>query len=616
MIPTLALLIGFWAGAGDTDPVTALSILPASERTEVVIAVTGDVETRDFTMEGPNRLVVDLLGARHALPRDDFYGIDRGGIRAIRTSQYSDDVVRVVLELEEQVGYQLLRLDGQILVALENRHGVFEPWSSTGEAPAVERIGEGAGVPTARIGDALPSATPAAAGADRVTGTRPGSRARSTSHRSGGSFRIQNVQDAERITISFVDTPIEDVLFTFAEFADRSIVPGSQVDGTVTAEIRNQPWDEALRTILEAHGLSAVELESGIIRVDALERIAARDTVGPVQTQAFRISYVNAVEMQGAVESLLTDRGNISVSTGTNTLLVTDVPRVLDAVEEILDQLDIRTPQVAISAKIIFVNRTQLSEFGITYELKDSQGNQLNQTAPGAADTDGDGELETIETGTNVVTLGGNSIAALGNANQRVVGPSLRLLTSLVLGRHTLVNFIEALESENLSDVQATPSVTVLDNQLARILVGEETPVRVIDAGGAGGGQAGGAQLPQATVEFQETGIILEVTPHITAEGDVLLELHAERSSAEIAESDAGFIFRTQEATTQVLVADGETVVIAGLTVTDHSESRAGIPILMDLPMVGRLFRVTRQREEQRDLMILVTPEIVRTDRR
>lgn len=614
MIPTLALLIGLWTGAGAVGPVTGLSILPASERTEVVISVSGDVETRDFTMEGPHRLIVDLMGARHALPQDNFYDIDRGGVRAIRTSQYSADIVRVVLELDEQVGYQLMQLEGQIRLTLENRNGAFEPWSSSGASPAPER----AAVSAATIGGATAGAEPTSAASrssEPPADTRAGSVSRSRSHRTGGSgFAVQDFQDARRITVSFVDTPIEDVLFTFAEFADRSIVPGSEVEGQVTAEIRDQPWDEAMRTILEAHGLSAVELESGIIRVDALERLSARDSLGPVQTQAFRISYVEAQEMQDAVQSLMTARGNMSVAEGTNTLLVTDVPRVLDAVEEVLDQLDIRTPQVAISARIIFVNRTQLDEFGITYDLKDSQGNQLNQTAPGAADLNGDGTLETVPTGTNVVTLGGNSIAALGNANARVVGPSLSLLTSLVIGRHTLVSFIEALESENLSDVQATPTLTVLDNKTARIMVGEETPVRVIDAGGVSAGE--GATQPQATVQFQETGIILEVTPHITAEGDVLMRLHAERSSAEVAESDAGFIFRTQEAQTEVLVADGETIVIAGLTITDHSESRTGIPLLMDLPLVGRLFRVTRQREEQRDLMILVTPEIVRGDLR
>jgi type IV pilus assembly protein PilQ len=263
------------------------------------------------------------------------------------------------------------------------------------------------------------------------------------------------------------------------------------------------------------------------------------------------------------------------------------------------------------------VNRTDLQEFGVTYDFKDSRGNQLNQLTPGGIDLDGDGRIdpdpsgdEFVAVGTNVISLGGNSIAALGNANQRVVGPSLQLLTSLILGRHTLIAFVEALQSVNLSDVQASPQVTVLDNRQARILVGERTPIRVIDAAGGQAGQGG--QFAQATVQIEETGIILEVTPHVTAGNLIWMDLRAERSGLEIAEADIGFIFNTQLANTHVLVADGETVVIGGLTVTERTEVRAGIPLLQSLPLVGRFFRLTREQRTQRDLMILVTPQINR----
>jgi type II secretory pathway component GspD/PulD (secretin) len=298
------------------------------------------------------------------------------------------------------------------------------------------------------------------------------------------------------------------------------------------------------------------------------------------------------------------------VNTGTNTLIVSDIARVQNSIANLLQNLDIETPQVSIQAKIIFVNRTQLEEFGVTYELKDSRGNQFNQLSGGFADLDGDGVAEPIEQGESVVALGGNSVAALGNATARVAGPTLQLLTSLVVGRHQLIGFIDALASVNLSDVEATPQVTVLDNTPARIHVGELTPIRTIDAGAGG---AAGGQFPTAQVSTQETGVILTTTPHVTAEGHILLELQAERSAAELAPSDAGFIFRTQNAQTRVLVRDGETVVIAGLTQSERSEARSGIPLLQDLPLIGRLFRVVREQEIQQDLIILVTPNIVRS---
>jgi type IV pilus assembly protein PilQ len=171
-----------------------------------------------------------------------------------------------------------------------------------------------------------------------------------------------------------------------------------------------------------------------------------------------------------------------------------------------------------------------------------------------------------------------------------------------------LINFVSALQTSNLSDIQAAPSVTVADNQTARIQVGERTPIRIIDAAAGG---AGDGSFPTATVSFEETGIILTATPHVTGGDYISLDLQVERSAADFAESDIGLIFRTQNVDTRVLVRDGETVVMGGLTVTERIETRSGIPLLMNLPLLGGLFRTTAISETQRDLMILVTPNIV-----
>ncbi len=425
------------------------------------------------------------------------------------------------------------------------------------------------------------------------------------------------------ITVSFIDAPIRDVLFAFADFAGRSIVAGTNVDAFVSAEIREQPWDVALRAVLDAYGLVAHEQEDGIIRVNDVYSLFERESVQPLVTRPFRVSYVDAAELTEMVAALLSERGRVSSGTGTNTLVVTDIPRVQEAVEELVSVLDVRTPQVDILAKIIFVNRSGLEGFGVTYDLKDTGGNQLNLLTSGVADLNGDGTItlpdEQVPRGTDVVSLGGNSIAALGNATNRVVNPTLALLTSLVLGRSTLVAFIDALESVQLTDVEAQPSVRVMNNRTARIVVGEETPVRVIDAGAqlqGGQGEGSRSTLPIATVDYKETGVILEVTPRITDTDEVLLELSAERSSADLAPSDVGVIFRRQKAESSVLVRDGETVVIGGLTVTEKVEVRSGIPLLMHLPLIGRLFQTRRESSVQRDLLIMVTPTIVRAESR
>jgi type IV pilus assembly protein PilQ len=162
------------------------------------------------------------------------------------------------------------------------------------------------------------------------------------------------------------------------------------------------------------------------------------------------------------------------------------------------------------------------------------------------------------------------------------------------------------LQSVSLTDIQAKPTIQTMNNRQAVIQVGESTPIRVIDAGGPTTGQAA-----QATVDFRDTGIILRVTPYVTGD-QVVLDLHAERSGLRPETADIGFTFATQLAQTQVLVSDGETAVIGGLTITERSHAMQGIPFLMDLPVIGALFRRTLQQEVKRDLIIMVTPHIVR----
>jgi type IV pilus assembly protein PilQ len=288
--------------------------------------------------------------------------------------------------------------------------------------------------------------------------------------------------------------------------------------------------------------------------------------------------------------------------------------------------LDVRTPQVAIKAKIIFVNRTDIEELGLSYDLgtgNDQFFSQLVQridpTTSKPVDTNGDGVPDAFGGGTPVsgdrVLLGGNALAAIANANARVVNPALKLVFSAALGKFQLTSFLDALQEVRLADLQAEPSIVTLDNRRAEILVGQEIPIRVLDLGTQGQQGAGGAQgannVPRATVQLKEVGIILSVTPHITNNRQVLLNLHAENSDAQLASSDVGFIFGKQRADNQLLVADGETAVIGGLTVTQVTSSKSGIPLLVDLPLIGRLFGTTRTSEQKRDLLILVTPHII-----
>ncbi|CAN5232508.1 hypothetical protein BH23GEM4_BH23GEM4_12500 [soil metagenome] len=572
VLPALTFSAG--QARADSGSVTNVRLEANAGRAELTIEVTGDFRWSDFQLSDPARLVIDVGNARSSLPAKSFDGIDRGGVEAVRTSQFRADVVRLVVDLERTTAYRVERVPEGLRISLAGSAQAFQPWS------AAESGAYAAELP------AFPQQTASAAPAVQQ--------------------QRQQQSQARRITVNFFEADIRDVLDSFAEFTGRSIIPGRGVEGTITANINDQPWDIALRELMGAYGYAVQELPSGIIRVDNLENLATARTQEPLVTQTFRINYLPVGELVETLTPMKTERGQISANPSTNTLIFTDVAGVVDNIARLIGQLDTRTAQVAIQAKIVFVNRTDVEELGVTYDLKDSRGNSLNRLVS-VPDPNNPGEF----TNQDLVLLGGSSIAALGNANARISGASLETVISLVLGRYTLVTFLDALQTAELSDVQASPLVTTLSNQEANILVGERTPIRVVDLGSPTAAAGAGGAVARATTELVETGIKLRVTPYVTADRRILLQLRAARSSAQLAATEIGVLFQTQEAGTRLLVNDGETAVIGGLTVTEVTQTRAGIPILMDLPIVGALFRTTRSREQKRDLLIMVTPHIV-----
>src|SRR5687768_4561125 len=624
----LAAVIGFAlssaavARAADTDAprgsgeVISLSVVRMTGRAEVVIAVDGSVDVQDFTLSKPARVVLDLKGARLTMPARLYDKIQRGAILNLRVAQYKEDVVRVVIDLDQTRDYSITRGEESIRVSIDAEAGAFNAWHATRELETPER----------RI--------------------EPARTAKAAPRNQQSAIRNQPpVSQQPRITVTYQDADIRDVVAAFAAFSGRTIVVGKEITGTVTAEVRDQPWDVALRAILQSQGLAAVEDANGIIAVDSYENIASQQATEPLSTQIVPVNYARAGTLVETVKSLLSrdclvsrpaggpgrttntsdacvTRGDVVADSGTNRLIITDVPSRLPEITGYVQDLDVRTPQVAIKAKIIFVNRTDIEALGVTYDLGSQTQffNKLVQrTDPSTfepVDTDGDGINDAFggspfDQNTNIIDIGGNALAAISNANSRIVNPALELIFSTAIGKFDLTAFIDALQEVRLADIQAEPSIVTLDNRKAEILVGEETPIRVIDLGSQGQGGAGGQNTPRATVNFKETGIILSVTPHITNNRHILMTLHSERSNLQAAASDLGFTFQKQRADNQLLVADGETAVIGGLTVTEVTVSKVGIPILVDLPLIGKLFGQTTTREEKRDLLILVTPHII-----
>ncbi|HET7622011.1 MAG TPA: AMIN domain-containing protein [Gemmatimonadaceae bacterium] len=583
--------------------VRSLSVIPAAGRAEVVVAVAGSVDVQDFALGSPPRIVLDLKGASLSAPVRMYDKVERGGITNIRVAQYRDDVVRVVIDLDTDHEYRLTRADGEVRVTVDGGSdvGAFAAWRTNPEISGAVASSAGTVVPAAKVT----------------------AKSRRDADLSSNLSAFSPAAAQPKITVTYQEADIRDVISAFAVFSGRTIVVGKGVSGTISAEVRDQPWDVALRAILTSQGLAAKEDQDGIISVDSYQNIAAQQAAEPLSTRIMSVNYARASSLAPTIEGLLSKecsvaapgssgsggqckvRGSVTADSATNRLLITDVPSRLDDIANYVKDLDVRTPQVAIKAKIILVNRTNIEDIGVSYDLGDN-GTFFNKLVQRTDPTSGDPYDKNL----SVIQLGGNSLAAVSNATQRVTNPALSLIFSTALGRFNLTSFIDALQEVRLADVQAEPSIVTLDNRKAELLSGEETPIRIVDLGSLSQGGAGG-QGPRATVQFKESGIILSVTPHITNNRQILMTLHAERSQLQAAASDLGYTFLKQRADNELLVADGETAVIGGLTVTEVQQSKVGIPLLVDLPLVGKLFGETRTEEKKNDLLILVTPHII-----
>ncbi len=608
----LPLVMTVWMWGPPTGAVSEVRIAEVEGETEITVVLEGDVAVEDFLLTNPARLILDLRNAANALPGRTFEGVGRGGVIRVRSSQFREETVRLVFDLTRAMEYRLDREEGTLRVSFPNPGEAFAPWTTNGGSHAAS--GGSVGASPASGGSAAPGPAGStraersgSAGADAVPEVQP-----------MASRNVPRASDQPRITVAFDSASMLDVLAGFSEFAGVSIVPNGEVGGVVVRgiDVRNQPWDVALSAILSAQGLGWNTTESGIIIVDNLENLAKREEL-TTETRVFRVNYASADSVARTLQELATrERGQVVSYQGTNSVIVTDAPSVVARMDSLVRALDRRTPQVSIEAKIVFVDRTDVNELGIVYDLKQRDNGFVEQgindaiavpdpNQPPQIVRIGDEDFAFYRmTNETIVDIGGDAIAALANANDRLAAPALQILTSLAFGNFSLFTFIEALESHQLSDVQAAPSIQVVDNHRARIQVGERTPIRVLERG---------AQVEDATVnvQFEDTGIILEVTPHITNNNQILLDLSAERSSLQVGLADVGFIFNRQIGETRLLLDDGETAVIGGLTLSELTRSESGIPGLMNLPVLGNLFRTSREQERKQDLIILVTPHIV-----
>ena len=621
--------------------VVSLSVVPASSQAHVIIGVDGAVSVKDFVLTNPDRIVVDVSGATLGFRKSMYDRVARGGVVDLRVAQNQPNVVRIVLTLTGPLQYKVAREAGAVRVSVDGG-GSFPIWSVGKPGLASPAIAK-AKIPSDNSSRQVISAAPAPVGeSPSAPVALPAPTARVTAVRAEASVLRQDPAQAprqqQRITWSFENAQIADVLASFAAFSGRTIIPARGVTGTVTAEIIDKPWDVAMRAILNANGFDAQEDENGIIVVNTIENLAARPRYEALTTRTVRFNYTRAEAVATSLQSRLSRdcgvqptaqqqsvpttgstgtplpsnlttvqntascpiRGAVTADTLTNSISITESPSNIDDIVAHALTLDIRQPQVNIKAKIILVDRTQLEELGLKYDLG-SSAQHFNDVI---ARVDSAGGQESG----NRVALGGNAISAIANAGVSVGNPTLRIAYSTAIGGFDFTTFLDAIQQVSLLDVQAEPSVTTLNYRPANLSAGTEVPVRMSEPGT--GGNANGA-FPQVTVQMRQTGIVLQVTPSVTNNRQVLMRIHAENSDVQFQGGDVGATFPTQSIDNELLVADGETAVMGGLTQTSVRIAKTGIPILMDLPLIGRLFSHTSRQETKRDLLILITPHIV-----
>lgn len=401
-----------------------------------------------------------------------------------------------------------------------------------------------------------------------------------------------NLQNADiRAVISFL-----------ADYADVNIVAAPTVTGNVTLSLQNVTWRQALDIVLKTYSLAGVQ-EEGYIRVLPLneylqeqsavekQRADQRLLVG-LEMEIVAIKYSHATDMVNPIKSMLSDRGSINVDERTNSLIIRDIPENIAKVREILNTLDKETQQIRISAQLLEMDTDLLREFGVNWFFHGTRIFDRNPSGPSG--NDWYGVADSLGFDASGATRPGTGIFA-----DKVSDPVSRFVFGLIKADSsaTIKGQISALASTTKLKIVAHPEITTLDNKLASIQLGEKIPIKQFDAAG------------NVVITFVNVGTILKVTPHITAENRILMHLIPERSQSK--SDPAGIIIQTTNAETNVMVENGQTVVIGGLTTQDEEKLSVGVPILKDIPLLGYLFRYTKKRVNTKDLVIFVTPTIV-----
>jgi len=427
----------------------------------------------------------------------------------------------------------------------------------------------------------------------------------------------KRVYSGERLSLNFQDIEVRSVLQLLADFTGKNMVVSDTVSGRITLRLKNVPWDQALDIILKTKGLSLRENDN-VILVAPTEEIAAREKLElestkqvqdltPLRSDLIRMNFAKAADiaaiLKAAENKLLSDRGNVTVDERTNTLLVQDIPTKLEEIRELVQRLDIPMRQVMIESRVVIANNDFTRDLGVRFGAMSktrnpTEGDSFYKIGGGLPDS-GFRTGEEDNAGDTVGLLDG-LVVNLPKVTGAGRGGSLGMLIGVV-GSYMVGLELTAMQQEGKGELISMPKVITADQSKAVIKQGIEVPYQSATSSGA------------TSVSFKEAVLKLEVTPQITPDDRIVMDLIITKDRPDFTRQVLGTPpLEKREIQTNVLVNNGETVVLGGILEDEKAQNQEKIPVLGDIPYLGFLFKQELNKNLSSELLFFITPRILK----
>ena len=588
-VPTAA---GTISTAGPASAIRDVRVTRRGGATAVTLLGTGPLAATSVTepKDGKPRLVIDLPNVTSALPAVTKVGQGPVGDVHIGINPKAPLVTQVVMDLARPTAYRLESSpDGNDLTVLFDEPSA-EPFTALTKtaAPAAKAAAPVAPVRPQQVAPAAQAPQPAPQ--TPVGGVTP--------QRYTGN----------PVSLDFQGADLRAVLRTFAEISGLNIVIDPTIQGTVDVALRDVPWDQALDIILRANKLGYV-VDGTIVRVAPLTVLADEEAQrrkladeqalsGELRTLTRALSYARGEDLRPLITAtVLSQRGSIQTDPRTNTVIITDLADRLARASELLTTLDRPEPQVEIEARIVQTTREFARTIGVQWGFNGRASQALGNATPLAFPNQGSLGGRTGAIQGDTATDATNSVVNLGVEGAR---SAIGLALGSVNGAVNLDVALSALERQGQGRLLSTPRVSTQNNVEAEITQGVQIPIQTVANN-------------TVTVTFKDAALTLRVTPQITAADTVIMRISVENAAPDFSRQVGGIPpIDTQRALTQVLVSNGDTTVIGGIYVSREQSAEDRTPALHRLPLLGWLFKRENVTDESRELLIFITPKIVR----